>query len=80
MGTGWIAETGHLGDPVEEHGLGWWCGWERWMCVRCGGSISTLRDGAVAHVHRAHPLYPSRPPCMLCFSLKQPSTFGLLGL
>ena len=50
------------------------------MCVRCGGSISTLRDGAVAHVHRAHPLGPSRPPCMLCFSLKQPSTFGLLGL
>ena len=28
-GTGWIAETGRLGEPVEEHGQGWSCGWER---------------------------------------------------
>ena len=58
-GTGWIAETSHLGEPVEEHGLGWWCSWERWVCVR--------RRGKHQHTRRWWCCPGARPltPCIL---------------
>lgn len=53
------------------------------VCKVLGESIHMLRDDVAAQVRCPLPagsFHASTPPFMLCFSLKHPSAFCLLGL